>query len=212
MPSCQCQGIEAVFNQTEAARKLKEYQKKGPAVTTRLLLAALREAGVAGRTVLDIGGGIGAIPFELLKAGAESALSVEASSAYVETAQREARRLGLTERITYRQGDFVALASGIPAADIVTLDRVICCYPDMPALVGLSADRAGALYALVFPHDAAWVRLAIRIANAFERIRGSAFRAFVHPTAAVEAILRARGLHRRFYRRSGVWQVALYAR
>jgi magnesium-protoporphyrin O-methyltransferase len=212
MTSCQCQGIEAVFNQAEAARKMKQYRKKGPSATTRLLLAALREAGVVDRTVLDIGGGIGAIPFELLKEGARSAIGVEAASAYVDTAQREARRLGLTDRITYRQGDFVTLASDIPAAEIVTLDRVICCYPDMPALVGLSADRAGALYGLVFPHDAAWVRLAIGIANAFERIRGGAFRAFVHPTAAVEAVLQARGLHRRFYRRSGVWQVALYAR
>ena len=170
MTSCQCQGIEAVFNQAEAARKLKAYQQKGPAATTRLLLAALHEAGVADRTLLDIGGGVGAISFELLKAGARSAISVEASSAYMDTAQGEARRLGLTDRMTYRQGDFVTLAADIPATDIVTLDRVICWYHDMPALVGLSADRAGALYALVFPHDAAWVRLAIGIANAFERM------------------------------------------
>jgi magnesium-protoporphyrin O-methyltransferase len=212
MKSCQCEGIEAVFNQAEAGRKLKEYHKKGPVASTRLLLSALRAAGVAGRTLLDVGGGVGAIQYDLLKAGARTAISVDASPAYVALARQEASRQGLADRIEYHLGDFVEVAHRIPSADIVTLDRVICCYDDMPALVRLSAERAGQLYALVFPQDALWVRLAIHLENLVERIRGSAYRAFVHPTAAVEAILLERGLARRYYRRSGVWQIAVYAR
>jgi magnesium-protoporphyrin O-methyltransferase len=172
----------------------------------------LQAAGVADRTLLDIGGGIGAIQYALLKAGARSAVSVDASTAYIEAAQLEARRQGLADRIEFHSGDFVELAGSLPPADIVTLDRVICCYHDMPALVGLSAARARELYALVFPRDGAWMRLALRLLNLFERLKGSPFRSFIHPTAAVEAVLLEHGLRRQFYRRAGVWQVALYAR
>jgi SAM-dependent methyltransferase len=212
MTGCPCQGIEAQFNQRQAARKLADYRKHGPAATTRLLIGALQEVGVADRTLLDIGGGIGAIQCELLKAGARAAVSVDASSAYVEAARQEARRQGLSDRIEYHQGNFVELADAIQPADIVTLDRVICCYPDMPALVGLSAARARQLYALVYPQDAAWVRLGLQVENLYHRLIFSPFRVFAHPTAAVEAILLERGLRRRFHRRTGPWQVAVYAR
>jgi magnesium-protoporphyrin O-methyltransferase len=168
--------------------------------------------GVSGRTLLDVGGGIGVIQYELLKAGARSAVSVDASTAYVRAAQEEAHRQGLDDRIEYHHGDFVALASGIPAADIVTLDRVICCYHDMPGLVGHSAEHARMVVALVYPLDAAWVRFLLVFENLLQRLKGSPFRAFVHPTAAVESILRERGLKRRSYRRAGVWQTALYVR
>jgi SAM-dependent methyltransferase len=212
MPSCQCQGIEIQFDQREAANKLADYRKKGPSPSTRLLIAALLEAGVRDRTLLDIGGGIGAIQVELLKAGAMAAVSVDASSAYLAAAQQEARRQGLSERVEYHQGDFVELADATPPADIVTLDRVICCYSDMPALVGRSADHARQLYALVYPCDAAWVSLGLRLVNLFQRLKSSPFRVFAHPTPAIEAILKERGLRRRYHRLAGLWQIAVYTR
>jgi magnesium-protoporphyrin O-methyltransferase len=212
MPSCQCQGIEIEFNRREAANKLKAYRRSGPAATTRLLIEALQALGVKGRTLLDVGGGIGVIQCELLKAGARTAVSVDASSAYIAAAREEAQRQGLDDRIQYHHGDFVALASGIPPADVVTLDRVICCYHDMPGLVGHAAEHARQVLALVYPLDAAWVRFLLVLENLFQRIKGSPFRAFVHPTTAVEALLRERGLQRHSYRRSGVWQIAVYTR
>ncbi|MCC7362529.1 MAG: methyltransferase domain-containing protein [Anaerolineales bacterium] len=212
MPSCQCQGIEAVFDQAQADRKLREYHRKGPAATTRLLVEALRTAGVEGRTLLDIGGGVGAIQWALLAAGAREAVGVDASSAHIATARREAERQGVGGRVNYVLGDFVALAGAVAAADIVTLDRVICCYDDMPGLVRLSAQHARQLYGLVYPQDAGWMRLGARAANGFQRLTGSAFRVFVHATAGVEALLREDGLRRVYYRRSGLWQVGVYAR
>ena len=212
MTSCQCQGIEVQFDSVEAAKKLAEYQKKGAAGSTRLLIEALKEAGVEGRTLLDIGGGIGAIHTELLKAGAQSAVSVDASTAYIEAAQQEALRQGLQDRIQFHHGDFVELAGSLLSADIVTLDRSLCCYPNMPALVGLSASRAKQLYALVYPRDTWWMRLGLGAVNGMQRLRGSAFRVFAHPTRAVEAILQENGLRRRFYRLAGVWQIAIYMR
>ena len=212
MTTCQCQGIEVQFDHAEAARKLADYQKKGPAATTRILVAALKEAGVAGATLLDIGGGIGAVQLELLQAGVRSAVSVEASTGYIETAEQEVQRRGLHDRVQFKHGDFVALAADVPPVDIVTLDRSLCCYPDMPALVGLSADRARRLYALVYPRDTWWLRAGMTAANGLQRLRGAAFRGFVHPTQAVEAALHDRGLRRRFHRLSGIWQIVVFAR
>jgi hypothetical protein len=210
--SCHCQGIEREFNWREAARSLAHYRRRGPAKTTRVLLSALQQAGAPAGTLLDIGGGVGAIPHALLKAGVQSAVSVEASPAYLEAARQEAERQGLAGHITFRHGDFVALADSLPPADIVTLDRVICCYPDMPGLVGLSAERARRLYAVVYPRDLALVRLGLRLINLYLRLQRSPMRVFGHPTAEVEAILRQRGLRLRFRRLMGAWQVAVYER
>lgn len=163
-------------------------------------------------TLLDIGGGLGAIPHSLLLAGASQATHVEASSAYLNAAQRESRRFNIEDRIKFVYGDFVDLASRIPPADIVTLDRVVCCYDDMPALVELSAARAGKLYGLVFPRDRWLFRVIVPVVNFFIGLSSSPFRIFLHRTEDVERILRNQGLEKRYHSQSIFWQVMVYAR
>lgn len=212
MNCCQCQGIEAEFDQKKAARKLETYRAHGADLTTRILIDALKAEGVEGMTLLDIGGGVGAIQHELLRSGVQSVTSVEASSAYIAAARAEHVRQGHADRVALRHGNFVDLAAGLPPFDIVTLDRVICCYHDMQALVGLSAARARKLYGVVYPRDTWWMKIGFPIENFFYRLQQSSFRTFLHPTAAVESLVRSLGLERRFYRHTLVWQVAIYAR
>src|SRR5881394_3076776 len=137
---------ESVFSGRRAKKDLERYRKKGPDKTTRMLIDALKQAGVEHRTLLDIGGGVGAIDHELLAAGATSAVHVEASAPFVLAATGEAARRGFAGRLESKRGDFVELAAGIAPADVVTLDRVICCYPDMKTLVSESAAHARQLY------------------------------------------------------------------
>jgi predicted TPR repeat methyltransferase len=212
MDCCQCKGIESLFNQKEAENKLKAYRKDGPAKTTRMLIEALEAEGIGGTTLLDIGGGVGAIQHELLKIGVMQATGVDASTAYVKAAQEEAEHQGHADRITYHHGNFVDLAPQIAPADIVTLDRVICCYHDMQALVGLSVAKAERLYGLVYPRDTWWMRVGISLANLYFRVSRNPFRTFIHPTQAVDALVRGSGLEQRFYKKSGLWQVVVYAR
>ncbi len=207
-----CQGVEKLFDTGTAERDLRDYRRHGPGKATRLLIEALKTFGIEGRTLLDIGGGVGVIQHELLKNGASSATHVEASSAYLRVAKQEAERQGHAEHITYYHGDFVDLAPQISQADIVTLEKVICCYPDMRALVGLSSARAGKLYGVVFPRDTWWIRIGGRIINFGLRLQRSSFRFFAHPTERVEAVVRANGLERRYYRKTLIWQIAVYAR
>jgi spermidine synthase len=213
MGSCCCQGVDEMFGERTAEHDLRRYRKRGPSKPTRMLLDALRTAGIERASLLDIGGGIGAIQQELLDAGVDRATSVEASVAYLRAAREEAERRGTAGRVSYQQGDFVALADRVDAADVVTLDRVICCYPDMEGLVGRSADHALRLYGLVYPRDAWWVRLGFRAFNLGMRTARRTFRVHVHRTAAVDALVRQRGLTPRLRRdASPIWQVAVYAR
>ena len=193
-------------------KDLKRYRKKGPLRTTRILLDALRAEGVGGATLLDIGGGVGAISNELLEAGVTRAMVVDASPAYLQAAHWEAERQGHRDRITYRYGDFVEVAPEVPPADVVTLDRVICCYDEMEALVSASAERAGRLYGLVYPRDTWWDRLGIALVNLSCRVRRSPFRVFVHSPGSVERVIESKGFAQRFYRTTALWQVIVYAR
>jgi predicted TPR repeat methyltransferase len=202
-----------MFGERTARRDLERYRRQGPSKATAELLGALRAEGVEGASVLDIGGGVGMVQHELLEAGADRATGVDASRAYLRAAREEAERRGHAARMAAHEGDFVELADSVAPADVVTLDRVICCYPDMEALVGRSADRALRLYGLVHPRDAWWTRLGFRALNLGLRIARRPFRAFVHPVAAVDAVTREHGLELRLRRSAGpVWQVALYAR
>ena len=212
MTCCQCEGIEKFFGAKEANRRLRRYRNKGPLKTTRILLEVIKAHGVEGMRLLDIGGGVGAIQHELLSAGLARATDVDASSAYIEAAKEEAQRREQADRIHFRYGNFVDLSSEIETVDIVTLDRVICCYHDMGALVKLSSARARRLYGLVFPRDNWFVKIGAMFGNFILWISRNPFRTFVHPTEAVDSVVRSNGLERRFHRKTALWQVAVYER
>jgi magnesium-protoporphyrin O-methyltransferase len=207
-----CRSYEACFDQATARQELRDYRRKGPGKTTRSLVEALKQKGIEALTLLDIGGGVGVIQHELLQAGAGHSTHVDASTAYLEASKEEAERLGHSDRSSYHHGDFVALAPQLEPADIVTLDRVICCYHDMPALVGLSAAKARKLYGLVFPRDTWWIKLGVPFINVLLRLRREPFRIFAHPTEAVDAVVRDQGLALRLHRKFFIWQVMVYQR
>lgn len=208
----QCEGIEKQFDESLAQGELEDYRAKGPAKETRLLLDALKSRPVEGMTLIDIGGGVGALQHDLLRAGVSSAVNVDAATSYLGAAKREAERLGNLDRMTFLHGDFVALAPDIAPADIVTLDKVICCYHDMPGLVGASSARASRLYGLIFPHDSWPHRIAWKIIGLSLRLQRNPMRVFTHRTADVDAVLRGNGLQRRYYRKTFIWQVMVYER
>jgi len=211
--SCpQCRGIEEFFDQREAERDLRGYRKNGPSGVTSVLLDAIRAEGIEGASLLDVGGGVGAVQHELLASGVGSAVSVDASSAYLAAAKGEAERRGHADRLDQRFGNFVDLAAQIAQADIVTLDKVICCYHDVEQLVRLSSAKAKRIYAVVYPRYNLLFRALAKLASVYFRLRRTSFRVFVHPTAVVEALVEGNGLRRTFYRKRGAWQVAVFTR
>ena len=138
-----------MFGGGTARREARAYRKNGLPKRIGVLVDQFPRDGIEGSQVLDIGGGIGGVHHELLRRGAVGAVLVEVSPAYEAAARELARELGHADAVEYRLGDFVALSDEIDPADIVVLDRVVCCYPDMPALVEASAARARRFYLLV---------------------------------------------------------------
>jgi 2-polyprenyl-3-methyl-5-hydroxy-6-metoxy-1,4-benzoquinol methylase len=209
---CNCCEIENnTFGEDQAKADIQGY-RRGPAEQTKLILSAIRSLGLRNTVLLDIGGGIGAIHHELLEDVAHEATHVDASSAYLKEAKQEAARRGHGERVKFIHADFTDIASQLPTADIVTLDRVVCCYPDFRGLLKAAADHSQRVLAFTYPRQTWYMQVGLRVINFFQGIRKDPFRVFLHPVAEMDALLKREGFQRLTLRRLFVWEMALYRR
>ena len=205
------QAIDRQFNANKAAAELQAYRKGRLGPTTRLLRDGIVDAGLNRGALLDIGGGVGPLTFELLARGLTHATISEGSAAYARTAIEEAARRGVSDRTQVVHGDFLNVAPTVPAADVVTLDRVVCCYPAYEPLLQQAARHAEHTIALSYPRDRWYVRLGMWLENA-KRARGSGFRTFVHPPPRIQEIIQQSGfalVRRRF---TFIWTIDVFAR
>ncbi len=212
MSACGCDAFADVFNEESAERDRERYRRSGPDRSTAMILRLLRERGVAGATVLDIGGGIGVLDLELLRAGAGHATLVDAAGPALRVARQEAGRRSLLDRLEVTQGDFVQLAPSIDRADIVTMDRVVCCYGDAASLVSAAGARANRLLGIALPRERAFLRLGLAILNLKHRLQRSAYRTYIHSNRWIDELVAAEGLRPVAEDRTLVWRVVLYAR
>ena len=215
--SCQqCSGITKAFNDKEGRKQLKRFRRRGPDKTTRILIdelrRAVRESGTKGLTLLDIGAGVGAIHHELLNGIVSHATHVDASPSQLAAAREETQRRGHHAVVEFLEGDFTSLGARVAPADVVTLDRVICCFDDMEHLVRQSAEKTKRFYGAVYPRDVTWMRLGIAVINLVQRIKGSTFRVFLHDPRAIDVELRAAGLQPWSERHTAGWHAVVYRR
>ena len=198
-----------LFSRKSAARDLRRYRERGLNGTSRELAALAGD--VQGASVLDVGGGIGAIELELLEAGAARATNIELSGGYEEAAGELIAERGLEGRVDRRVGDFVT--ADVEPLDVVVLQRVVCCYPDADALVGTAADHTKRTLLLTYPQERVWMRAGLRLINAWLRLTRCGFRTYVHPVAAIVTSAETRGLRLERLERHGLlWESAVFAR
>lgn len=200
------------FSRREAEDDLRRYRRSGVDGATKALIDAVAAEGIVGASLLDVGGGIGAIQLELLAAGLGSAQSVDATEAYVEVARREAARRGYADRTRHLLGTLSEAGEAAEPADVVTLDKVVCCDPDAAALLGEVTRRARRMVGLVYPRVTWWNRLAARAYRVWGRVTGDPTRWYLHETGRVDGLLRDAGFLRRTVTETFIWQVALYVR
>lgn len=208
MRCCGPAGAE-IFDERQASRDLRSYRRRGLDAAGRKLVDTV--AG-KGRDVLEIGGGIGAVELELLRRGAERAVNVELSPAYDRFALELAEEAGVADRIERRIGDLVEQPGLAGEADVVVMHRVVCCYPDMPGLVGTAAGYARRALALSYPRDTWWTRSGARAGNLVMRLMRKEYRAFIHPPGGIRAAAEARGLRLASAQRGVLWQIAAFER
>jgi magnesium-protoporphyrin O-methyltransferase len=177
-----------------------------------MLLDLVAPHGAAGLTVLDVGGGIGVVDLELLRVGAGHATIVDGSAAYLDVARQQAREANVLDRMDFVEGDFVRRADAIDPADVVTLDRVICCYPDVVGLTAAAAAHTRRVLGVVVPRDRLVFSIFAALQNAYMRLRGRSYRAFAHPNRRIDALAAEAGLTVRAERRTWVWRVVAYER
>jgi 2-polyprenyl-3-methyl-5-hydroxy-6-metoxy-1,4-benzoquinol methylase len=200
------------FGPSTARRELRRYQRHGPESTTRMLLEELRRTPLDGLHLLDIGSGIGAIAVELAGAGLAAVTLADASPAYLEVARHHVGSRYAPRPVQFILGDFAVTAASLPDADIVTLDRVVCCYPDVETLLRLAATHSRRLLAFTYPRDKWFMRAAFVLENSFYRLTRNPFRAFVHSPQRMASVLEAAGFVRTAHRETLPWALDLYRR
>ena len=209
---CSPKGYRWVFSERSARAEARKYRRRGLDGTSRRIVDFLKAQGVDGQTVLEVGGGIGAIQIELLKAGAARAVSVELTPTYEDVAAGLLSDAGLTDRVERRVMDFAQASSQVDGADVVIMNRVICCYPDMPRLAGAAADHARQMLVMSYPTGAWWMRVALGLGNFVLWLLRREFHVFVHPPKEIIATARRRGLEPVLDQQGALWTVAAMRR
>lgn len=200
---------DEVFDDRFAGDLARRYRRHGLTRPERRIAERVESAGIGGTSVLEVGGGIGAIQIELLRRGASSTTNLELSAAYEPSARALLDEARLSARARRLIGvDLATDGSRVPSADHVVLHRVVCCYPDAAGL--LSASAAHARRTVVFSHPPDnWIRRSlVRSVNLMMRLRGREYRGYVHSPAAMYDVLRSSGFSLDGVVRVGAWRVA----
>jgi magnesium-protoporphyrin O-methyltransferase len=203
MPGCCSTDYRRFFNRKFAQRDLERYRRRGLTGTEQDLVTMCRN--VEGATVLEVGGGIGALQVALLDAGAAAATNIELSGGYEEAAAE----LLAGRPVERRVGDFVE--ADVPAHDVVVMHRVVCCYPDVDALVGAAAAHARRRLALTFPQERPWIGWGLQLVNLWLRLSRCGFRTYHHSFTRIASAADGMRLEQR-RPRGLLWESAVFVR
>ena len=193
---CDPSGYRGVFDRKAAERSARAFARKGLDSTAEPMVGALRERGIEGATVLEVGAGAGTAIVSMLDAGASGATGVELSPNYEETARSLLEERGVAQDVDWRTGDAVTMTEELGTSDVVFLNRVVCCYPYADDLVDAAASSSRQLLAISYPRDRFLVRLGMRIINGWLWLVRNSFRVFLHDPDDLEARIRRAGFER----------------
>lgn len=209
---CDPSGYQRVFGPRFARGLARRYRRRGRGRTEQRIVDFCVSRGIEGATVLEIGGGVGELQLELLRAGAARATNLELVGAYDEHARALAADAGLGGRIDRLVVDIAADSRDVPPADVVVLHRVVCCYPDVDRLLAAAADHATRLLVFSHPPRTAATLALLRLQNAVYALSGTTFREFVHPPGLMTDVLERHGLRVVDAHRGLFWNVVALSR
>ena len=208
--SCSADRLD-IFDEKAARRALRRYLDDGLGGSDALRIAAWAEdGGLDGRSVVEVGGGIGQIQAELLRRGAATGRVVELVPDYEGPAGELARGAGVADRSSFALADLLEEPESVEPADIVVLRRVVCCTPDGPELLAAAAGKARRALLASYPRDRVLVRLVFRLENLGFALFRKRFRSFVHRPEQLENAVAARGFTRVRVARGLVWETAQF--
>jgi 16S rRNA G966 N2-methylase RsmD len=209
---CDRPGYQTVFDDRFARRSARAYRRRGLNHTQLRMVSFLTERGIKDASVMEIGGGVGDLQVELLSRGARGATNLEISRNYETEAAALLEQSGMAGRVRRRFVDIAASPDEVESADVVVLHRVVCCYPDYQRLLSAAASHARRLLVFSHPPRNRFTRALLYCENLLHRLRGSDFRAFVHPPAAMIAAVEAQGLSVSYRHRGLSWDIVGFER
>lgn len=205
-------GLDSVFNERYVRGDVQRYRKHGLDKRARRLADELIRQGIREATLLEIGCGIGGLLLGLLKAGAGRAVGLDLSSPSLTAARELAASEGLADRVEYLATDIAASGDSVSSADVVILDRVVCCYPDMPALLDASAAHARRLLALTYPRASWFMHVGRNLLNFFSWLWREEYRFYLHSPVDMEELLTRSGLRPVHQHQGFIWRTSVYRR
>ena len=200
------------FGMRKAQKEMAHYLKHGPKKSTRWLLEPVLERIREGDSVLDIGGGVGALLLELQKQGIGVSYYMDISESYSAVLYQEVGEKSLKNKISIHTGDFTEKHHLIPQADIVTLDKVLCCYQDFKNLLTLSLQKTRKILAYTVPDSVWWVEMLNGIQTSVKSIFNKQLITYVHPVDKMEALALAQGFHKEFQKKHTGWLTVVYCK
>lgn len=209
--SCCTNGLADVFTDDVSRKDADRYRKRGLPRRAKQLVDAIASAiSLHEKQTLEIGVGAGAVTVEMLRRGAAHATGVDAVPTQLANARALASDFGVADRAEFVLGDFTAVE--VANADVVVLDRVVCCYPEWRPLLAAAATHTNSVLAMTYPRDVWWLRLSRRALNFSRWLLRSDFRFHVHPPPAMHALLALHGLKPRITGRYFAWEVLVASR
>ena len=193
----------------KAKKQYKHYLKNGPSKVTAKLIEQLANSKI-GASLLDVGGGIGAIQWWFLRNGGIQTYGVDASTGYTHFAIEYAAQNDFKESSHFILGDFTTLAPELPPVNHVTLDKVICCYPDFEAIINQACSKASGTVSLSYPMDGFVADIVRWFGVLSMKLIRNPFKPYVHRVASVRALFVENGFKLREQETSFPWHIQTY--
>lgn len=212
MDCCTNRGLDETFTAKVSRKEANRYRRKGLPARARKLIAALESrTALKDKTTLEIGVGAGGVTVEMLRRGAAHATGVDAVAAQLAAARALAADFDVANRAEFILSDFTT-RTDVPSADVVVMDRVVCCYSDWRSLLDSAAQHANDVLAITYPRDTWWMRFVGRMMNLSRWLIRSEFRFYIHSPQRMHALLGTRGLQPRVMGRYWAWEIAVAQR
>ena len=195
-----------------AKKQYDQYMKRGPAKVTAKIIGQFSKHQIEGKSLIDVGGGIGALQWWFLDMNGKETISIEASSGYLRLAEKHANEKGWADQTSFLFGDFMQLHTEVDLVDYITLDKMVCCYPNYKEIIEVACAKTKSCVLISYPIDGPISKIFAWLEGLMTNLKGQNFKPFIHPVAKVREAFKLNGYDRIDHNLLFPWHVETYRR
>ena len=139
-------------------------------------------------------------------------MDVDASNGYLEVVKSHAVENDYMDKAQFQYGDFVEKANEINMYDFVTLDKVVCCYPDYESLLDQALKKCENTIALIFPIGGPIPKIFVQIEKIYFYLKKISFGTYIHSPRDIEKFIVSKGFKTVHKKISFPWHVQIYTK